>query len=139
MEHFGPEDQAGKETPARIGGSTGIRRIVEAFFNSLAGIRFGFLREPALRQEMLLFAASLVIAPLLTLDPWKLLLLWGALLLLLSVEFLNTGIEKLADKVTRDRDDLVRVAKDCGSAAVFMMLVLNGAIWGLALWERVFG
>ena len=113
-----------------------MQRIIAAFFNSLAGIRFGLTREAALREEMVLLVAGLIVGPFLTLDPWRLLALWGSLLILLSVEFLNTGLEKLADKVTLADDDLVRIAKDCGSAAVFMMLVLNAAVWGLALWER---
>lgn len=113
-----------------------MKRIVAAFFNSLAGIRFGLMREAALREELVLFALSLLVAPLLTLEPWKLLALWGSLLMLLSVEFLNTGIEKLADRVTRQDDPLIGVAKDCGSAAVLFMILLAGGVWFLAVWER---
>jgi diacylglycerol kinase (ATP) len=116
-----------------------MKRIAAAFFNSFAAIRWGFRREAALREEMALLAASLVVAPLLTLNPWKLLALWGSLLLLLAVEFLNTGVEKLADRVTRSDDPLIGVVKDCGSAAVFMTMVLAAGVWGLALWERLWG
>ncbi|MCB1465218.1 MAG: diacylglycerol kinase [Nitratireductor sp.] len=114
-----------------------MQRIIAAFFNSIEGIRFGLTREPALRQELILLMLGLIVGPFLTLDPWRLAALWGVLLILLAVEFLNTGIEKLADKVTRADDDLVRIAKDCGSAAVFMMLALSGGVWALALWERL--
>ena len=134
MNYSGPDQQNGQR-----GGATGLKRIFDAFFNSLGGIRFGLTREPALRQEMVLFVVSLAIAPLLTLDPWKLVALWGTILLMLAVEFLNTGLEKLADKVTRNDDDLVRIAKDCGSAAVLMTILLTGAVWALALWERLSG
>jgi diacylglycerol kinase (ATP) len=113
-----------------------MKRIIAAFFNSMAGIRFGLTQEAALREEMVLFALSLAAAPLLTLEPWKLLALWGSLLLVLAVEFLNTGIEKLADRVTRNDDPLIATAKDCGSAAVLASLVIAGAVWALALWER---
>ncbi|GIL01733.1 MAG: diacylglycerol kinase [Alphaproteobacteria bacterium] len=116
-----------------------MKRFVAALFNSLAGIRFGFMHESALRQELALFALSLAVAPLLTLDPWKLVALWGSLMLVLAVEFLNTGLEKLADRVTRQDDPLIGVAKDCGSAAVLMSLTLAGLIWALALWERLAG
>lgn len=116
-----------------------MKRIIAAFFNSLRAIRFGLAREAALREEMMLLAVSLVAAPVLTLDPWKLIALWGSLLLLLAVEFLNTGVEKLADKVTRNDDELIRIAKDCGSAAVLMAILLAGAVWALALWERLLG
>jgi diacylglycerol kinase (ATP) len=114
-----------------------MKRIIAAFFNSLAGLKFGLLKEPALRQEMALLAVSLPVAPLLTLQPWKLVALWSSLLFLLAVEFLNTAIEKLADRVTRQNDELIKITKDCGSAAVFFALVIAGLIWGLVLLERL--
>ena len=116
-----------------------MKRIIAAFFNSMAGIRFGLTREAALREEIILFVLSLAVAPLLTLEPWKLIALWASLLFVLAVEFLNTGIEKLADRVTRQDDPLIGVAKDCGSAAVLMSLTIAGAVWALALWERLAG
>ena len=116
-----------------------MKRILQAFFNSLAGLQWGFRNEAALREEMIVLAVSLPAALLLTSDPWRLLLLWGVLALLLAVELLNTGIEKLADRVTRDSDDLVRIAKDCGSAAVLMLTLICAGAWGIALWERLFG
>ncbi len=115
-----------------------MKRIVAAFFNSLAGIRFGFGREAALREELILLLLSLPAAPLLTHEPRMLLALWASVLLLLCIEFLNTGIEKVADRVTRDSDELVRIAKDCGSAAVLMAILIAAGVWGLALWERFF-
>lgn len=114
-----------------------MKRIVAAFFNSLAGLRFGLTREAALREEMALLAIALPAAPFLTLDPWKLLALWGSLLLLLCVELLNTGLEKLADRVTLEFDPLVKVAKDCGSAAVLMAILIAAGVWGVALFERI--
>jgi diacylglycerol kinase (ATP) len=59
----------------------------------------------------------------------------AVILLLLAVEFLNTAIEKLADRVTLDQDPFVKIAKDCGSAAVLMMLLIAGGVWFLAIWE----
>ena len=114
-----------------------MKRIVGAFFNSLAGLRFGLTREAALREEMALLVISIPAAPFLTLDPWKLLALWGSLLLLLCVELLNTGLEKLADRVTLELDPLVKVAKDCGSAAVMMAILIAAGVWGLAFFERI--
>lgn len=112
-----------------------MKRIIAAFFNSIAGLRFGFSREAALREEMLLLAASIPAGLLLTQEPRKLLALWASLLLLLAVELLNTGVEKLADRVTRDSDDLVRIAKDCGSAAVLMAIIIAASVWGITAFE----
>lgn len=57
----------------------------------------------------------------------------GSLLVLLSVELLNTAIEKLADYVTRERQIEIRRIKDFGSAAVFCALCLAGLIWLAAI------
>lgn len=121
------------------GHSRTMKRIIAAFFNSMSGLKFGLMREPALRQELALLAISIPAAPLLTWHPWKLLALWGSLVMLLALEFLNTGIEKLADRVTLDDDDLVKIAKDCGSAGVLMAIAIAGMAWGLALLERITG
>ena len=80
-----------------------MKRLFSAIINSLRGIRYGFRSEAALREEMVLLAAgfllSLAIAPSVV---WYVMMV-GSLLTLLAVEFLNTGIEKLADYVTRER------------------------------------
>jgi diacylglycerol kinase (ATP) len=114
-----------------------MKRIVAAFFNSIAGLRFGIMREPAIREEAILAIASIPAALLLTRDAWTLLALWASMLMLLCVELLNTGIEKLADRVTRENDDLVKIAKDCGSAAVLMAILVAAGVWGLVLFERL--
>jgi len=114
-----------------------MKRIIAAFFNSLSAIRFGWQSETALREEMIVFGLSLIAAPLVSLKPWTLAAMWGSLLLVLAVEFLNTGIEKVADRVTRDHDQLVKIAKDCGSAAVLATLLIAAMVWGIAAWERI--
>ncbi len=114
-----------------------MKRIINAFLFSSAAIRFGWKSEAALRQELALFIVAIPAALLISSNPWKILVMLGTLLLLLAVEFLNTGIEKLADRITGEPDPLIKIAKDCGSAAVLMVLVLSGSVWILALWERL--
>ena len=58
-------------------------------------------------------------------------------LLLVAVELLNTAIEKLADRLTREIDPQIRDVKDMGSAAVLAALLIAGATWLFALAERV--
>jgi diacylglycerol kinase (ATP) len=115
-----------------------LNRLIKAFRASIAAISFGWKNETALRQELILIIIAIPAAILLTSNIWKLLALWGCLLILLAVEFLNTGIEKLADRITLEHDPLIGIAKDCGSAAVLMALVLAGGVWSVALWERIF-
>jgi diacylglycerol kinase (ATP) len=63
-------------------------------------------------------------------------MMFGALLVLLAVEFLNTAVEKLADYITREQHIEIGRIKDFGSAAVFCMLCLNGLVWLAALGVR---
>ena len=112
-----------------------MKRLIAAFFNSIAGLRHGFGNETAIKEELILIAVSLPIVPFLTLDPWRMLMLWGALLLVLLTELLNTGVEQVANKVTREYADEIKFAKDCGSAAVLMSLIIAMGVWGITLYE----
>jgi diacylglycerol kinase (ATP) len=114
-----------------------VKRIFSATLNSLHGLRYGIATEPALREEVALLIAGLLLG-LAVAPTW----LWyvvmvGSLLVLLAVEFLNTAIEKLSDYVTREQHVEIRRIKDFGSAAVFCGICLAGLIWLAALSLRV--
>lgn len=112
-------------------------RILHAAINSLSGLRSALRSEAAFRQELAAFVISVPLAYLVATDNWKRLALVGTVLLVLAVELLNTGLEKLADRVTLDRDPLIGRVKDMGSAAVGLTLALAGLVWLLALYERI--
>ncbi|MEM7215053.1 MAG: diacylglycerol kinase [Pseudomonadota bacterium] len=112
-----------------------MRRLVAAFHNSVAGLRHGFGNEAAIRDELLLILLSLPVVPFITLDPWRMLMLWGSLLLILLTELLNTGVEQVANKVTREFAPEIKVAKDCGSAAVLVAAIIAAGVWGITAWE----
>jgi diacylglycerol kinase (ATP) len=115
--------------------SDNLTRIIKAFFFSMAAVRYGWKNEAALRQELVLLFIAIPLAILISPNAWKFLAMMAVILLLLSVEFLNTAIEKLADRVCPEQDPLIKIAKDCGSAAVLMALIIAGGVWCLALWE----
>ncbi len=112
-----------------------MKRLIAAFFNSIAGLRHGFGNETAIREELTLLLVSLPVVPLITLDPWRMLMLWGAILLILLTELLNTGIEQVANKVTLEFAPEIKFAKDCGSAAVLAASIIAMGIWGITLYE----
>lgn len=114
-----------------------MRRIYNAFFYSMQGLRWGFAREPALRQEMLAILIGAPLALWLAPDAPRFFALIGSLLLLLAVELLNTAIEKLADFITAERHETIGAVKDMGSAAVFCLLALNAGLWGWAVWTKL--
>ena len=114
---------------------TGLNRIWHATGYSLAGLRAGWA-ETAFRQEaiaaMVLLPASLWLA-----RSWvEAALLAGSVLIVMIVELLNTGIETVVDRIGPEWHDLSKRAKDMGSAAVLLSVLLCGAIWLAALWQR---
>ena len=113
----------------------GLNRLWHATGYSLEGLRAGW-GEPAFRQEAI---ASIFLIPL---SVWlgqtwvETSLLMGSVMLLMIVELLNTGIETAIDRIGPEWHGLSKRAKDMGSAAVLLSLLLCTGIWGMALWTR---
>lgn len=118
-------------------GNTGLRRIVNATFFSLAGLRAAWRGEAAFRQESLLCAVLIPAAFWLGTTAVERSLLIGTCLLVLVVELLNSGIEAVVDRVGAEHHELSGQAKDLGSAAVLLSLVLVLVVWGLIAWDRL--
>ena len=114
-------------------GKTGLRRILNATRYSLDGLAAAARHEDAFRQELMLVA---VLAPL---GLWlgntgvERALLVGSLLVVLIVELLNSAVEATVDRVSLDAHPLAKRAKDLGSAAVMLSLLLAGTTWLLVL------
>ncbi|HET7924745.1 MAG TPA: diacylglycerol kinase [Rhodanobacteraceae bacterium] len=117
-------------------GNTGIRRIINATFFSMAGFRAAWRDEAAFRQELLLCVVLIPTAFWLGRTAVERSLLIGSCLIVLIVELLNTGIENVVDRFGEERHRLSGQAKDLGSAAVFTSLMLTLVIWTLIAWER---
>jgi diacylglycerol kinase (ATP) len=113
----------------------GLSRVWHATGYSMAGLRAGW-SETAFRQEAL---ASLVLVPLafwLGQDWVETVMLAGTVMLIMIVELLNTGIETAIDRIGPEWHDLSKRAKDMGSAAVLLTLLLCAGTWSLALYQR---
>ena len=117
-------------------GNTGVRRIINAMFFSIAGLKTAWQNEAAFRQECLLCVVLIPAGVWLGQNAVERALLIGSCLLVLIVELLNTAVEFVVDRVGTDHHRLSGQAKDLGSAAVFMSLVLVVVIWGLVGWAR---
>lgn len=114
----------------------GLSRMWHAAGYSLAGLRAGW-SETAFRQEAL---ASLVLVPAafwLGRNWMETVLLAGTVMLVLIVELLNTGIEAAIDRIGPEWHALSKRAKDMGSAAVLLCLLLCAGTWTLALADRI--
>jgi diacylglycerol kinase (ATP) len=112
----------------------GLIRVWRAFTYSLAGLRAAVDHEAAFRQELV---AALVLVPLalwLGHDTLERVLLVASLLQVLIVEIVNSAVEAVVDRVSLDRHDLSKRAKDLGSAAVMLSIILAVWVWaGLLL------
>ena len=118
-------------------GRTGFDRMVRAAGYSAEGLRSAYTHESAFRQEVWLAAAMLPLAPWLGRGWVEASLLAGSVMLVLIVELLNSAIEAAVDRVSFELHDLAKRAKDYGSAAVTLSLLLAGAIWLGAIWQRL--
>ena len=118
---------------------TGLKRIVRATGFSLVGLRTAWRHESAFRQECVL-ALVLVPSALWLAETWtQAALLIAATGLVLVVELLNSAIEAVVDRLGDEWHELAGRAKDMGSAAVFVSLVLLAATWALVALDRFLG
>lgn len=114
---------------------SGLSRVWHATGYSIAGLKAGW-HETAFRQEALV-AIFLIPAAFWIGQTWvEIALLAATTVLVLIVELLNTGIETAIDRIGPEWHDLSKRAKDMGSAAVFLSLLLCAATWGAALFHR---
>lgn len=115
---------------------TGLNRIWHAFGYSLSGLKAGW-HEKAFRQEAI---GSFVLLPSAFYigKTWQeVALLAGTVVLVMVVELLNTGIESAIDRIGPEWHELAKRAKDIGSAAVLMSLVLCLGVWFGAVWTNL--
>jgi diacylglycerol kinase (ATP) len=126
------------EPPHPFKGKRGVVRIVHAFFNSMAGLEDAWRQESAFRQEILLAVVLVPIACIAPVSAVERALLIASILLVMIVELLNTSVEAAIDRISFDHHSLSKRAKDIGSAAVFVALVLLAVVWGLILLPRLF-
>ena len=114
----------------------GLNRILHAGGYSLQGLKAGW-GETAFRQEAILAFVLVPLAFWLGQNWVETALLAGSVLFVMVVELLNTCIESAIDRIGPEWHDLSKRAKDMGSAAVLLSLLLCGGIWLSAIWQRV--
>jgi len=115
---------------------TGLARMSHAFGYSMAGLRAGW-NETAFRQEALAAMALVPLSFWLGRNWVEVTLLAGSVILVMVVELLNTGIETAIDRIGPEWHDLSKRAKDMGSAAVLLSLLVCAGVWSAALWTTL--
>ncbi len=110
---------------------SGGKRIFSAFFYSIDGFRSAWKNEHAFRQELMLVLPGVLLALFLPVSALEKIALIAVLLLVLIVELLNSAVEAVVDRVSLDSNPLSKNAKDYGSAAVMLSLLLALATWAV--------
>ncbi len=111
----------------------GLERIAKAAGYSLAGLKAAYKNEAAIRQETWLMVVLIPLGFYLGHTNFERILLVGATLLVFIVELLNSAIEAAVDHTSIDHHALAARAKDIGSAAVMMAIMLFLLVWSLIL------
>jgi diacylglycerol kinase (ATP) len=114
----------------------GFGRLIAATSFSAAGLRAAWRSEEAFRQEVVLTAVLVPLALWLGQTMLQRAVLIGCCLIVLAVELLNSAIEAAIDRIGHDLHDLSANAKDMGSAAVLISLLLTALVWSAVAWDR---
>ncbi len=111
----------------------GLKRFINAILFSFAGFKAAWKHEEAFRQELLVFIASVPLAIWLANSNVEKVLLIASVVLVMVIELLNSAVEAVVDRVGVEYHELAGRAKDIGSAAVMLTILLAVATWLLIL------
>jgi diacylglycerol kinase (ATP) len=131
-----PATTSGTSDSRTFKGRRGLQRVLNATGYSLDGLRAAWTHEEAFRQELMLAAVLIPVAGFLPVSLVEKILLVGVVVLVLIVELLNTGIEAAVDRDSLEINSLGKRAKDFGSAAVMLSLLLAGGTWVAIIGSR---
>ncbi|EOI3528950.1 diacylglycerol kinase [Cronobacter dublinensis] len=115
----------------------GLTRIIKAAGYSWKGLSAAWKNEAAFRQEAVAVIAAIIIACWLDVDPITRVMLISSVMLVMIVEILNSAIEAVVDRIGPEFHELSGRAKDMGSAAVLMSIILALVVWVTLLWQHL--
>jgi diacylglycerol kinase (ATP) len=109
-------------------------RVYKALINSLRAFKRGVKTEPALRQEVCLAVFMVPAAFWVGENPGVLIF---SIITVISIDALNTSIEKLCDIISPDYSEIIGCIKDLGSLAVLASIIGALAVWIPSLWNTI--
>lgn len=116
--------------------ATGLTRIIKAAGYSYKGLSAAWQHEAAFRQELVVTLLAIILAVWLDVGAIARILLIGSVALVMIVEILNSAIEAVVDRIGSEHHEPSGRAKDMGSAAVSLAIVLALFVWGTVLWQH---
>ena len=115
---------------------TGVAHVLDAYRYSLKGLRAAWQHEVAFRQEIALAALLLPLSLWLGTNASERALLIGSVVIVIVVELLNSAIEAIVDRISTELHPLSGQAKDLGSAAVMLSMLLCLSCWVMIAVQR---
>ena len=115
-----------------------LRHLWKASLFSMQGLRHTLHNELAFRIELTLALFLIPTALLLPISLIFRIILISSVFLLLIVELLNTGIEAVVNRISSEHHPLSGIAKDAGSAAVFISAINMAVVWCFILFDLIF-
>ncbi len=119
-------------------GNRGLTRAWHAAKNSWCGLVYAFMEESAFRQELTLFVLLTPVAIFLPISLLAKATLISSLIMVLAIELLNSSVEAAIDRISFEHHDLSKRAKDFGSAAVMLALLISVLLWSAVCIPIVF-
>lgn len=119
--------------PSPFKGKTGFKRVMNAAHYSISGFKSAFINEAAFRQIVLINIILIPISFFLDVTTVEQAIMVIVCLLSMIVELFNSAIEAVVDRISLDKHELSKNAKDMGSAAQFVSLVIILFTWGIIL------
>ena len=116
----------------------GLTRIIKAGGYSYQGLRAAWINEAAFRQEAIVTLIAIILAFFIDVSVLERILLIGSVVLVVILELVNSAIEAVVDRIGTERHELSGRAKDMGSAAVLVAIILGLFTWGTILWQHFF-
>ncbi|RBW66257.1 diacylglycerol kinase [Vibrionales bacterium C3R12] len=120
-------------------GNTGIKRVIKATGYSIQGLKAAFKHEAAIRQELGLLVVAILLLCWLDVTMLERIVMLSSVVLVLIVELINSAIEAVVDRIGVEHHELSGRAKDIGSSAVLVALLLAGFIWLTIIASYYFG
>ncbi len=113
-----------------------MKRLINAFFYSLSGLKFAWHDEQAFKEEVILAIILIPLAFYISNNHVDLILSIGSILLLLIIELVNSAIEAAVDHTSLERNPLAKKAKDIASSAVMLSIINLILVWAIIIFNR---
>jgi undecaprenol kinase len=112
-------------------------KFLRSFAIGFLGLLHAIRSEQNMRTHFIAALGVIVAGCVLALAVWEWVVIVLCIGLVISAECMNTALERLADRITRETDPLIKQAKDCGSAAVLVVALTSAVVGGLVFVPKI--